>query len=175
MASKIRAFALALAFLIAPAPAQADSIPEPRYGPCRAERAIDAATVDLRCGVERVRVRLSSLAPPRPGDTGYSEATRAVRALLQGRELYLAFVVPGQPTLDRDGVLLVQLYDRAGQNLNVALVSLGWAGYAPATAPDPLAPQFQAAEREARAEQRAMWSVWVYTAGRGDPGDDPDP
>jgi endonuclease YncB( thermonuclease family) len=165
---------LALAFGLGSAAAHAESPPEPRYGPCRAEHVLDTGTVDVRCGVERLRVRLLHVAPPQAGDTGYSEATRALRALLSGRELFLAFASPGQPTLDRDGVLLVHLYDRAGQNLNIALVSFGWAAYAPSNAPNPLALQFQAAEREARAEQRAMWTVWAYTVGRGDPRDASD-
>lgn len=175
MSSTPRTFTLILAVLLGAASARADSSPEPRYGPCRAERVIDGATLDVRCGAERVRVRLLGLAPPGAGETGHSEAARAVRALLRGRELFLAFETPGLPTLDRDGLLRVYLYDRAAQNLNVAIVSLGWAAYAPGSAPDPLALHFEAAERQARAEQRAMWTVWVYNAGRGDPGDDPEP
>ena len=66
------------------------------------------------------------------------------------------------------------LYDRAGQNLNIALVSLGWAAYTAPVGADPLARSFTTAEREARAEQRAMWTVWAYTVGRGDPRDASD-
>jgi endonuclease YncB( thermonuclease family) len=175
MARKWMSVALALAFFVVSAGAIAESLPEPRYGPCRAERTLDGATAELICGVERVRVRLLHVAPPHDGETGHAEAARGLRALLRGREIFLAFATPGQPTLDRDGTLLVQLYDRAGQNLNVALVSLGWAAYTASGGPDPLALHFQAAEREARAEQRAMWSVWAYTVGRGDPGDASQP
>lgn len=169
-----RSVALALWLGFAAAGTRADSLPEPRYGPCRTEHVIDGNTVDLRCGAEGLRVRLVNLSSPKEGDTGYSEATRALRALLRARDLYLAFATPGQPTLDRDGLLLVHLYDRAGQNLNVALVSLGWAAYTPPVGADPHALQFTTAEREARTEQRAMWTVWAYTVGRGDPGDASD-
>jgi len=166
-----RTLALAAVVFLGTADAQAASAPEPRYGPCRAEHVVDGNTAELRCGVELVRVRLVDVATPKRGETGYDEAGRALRALLNGRELWLAFEIPGRPTLDRDGLLRVYLYDHAGQNMNIALVSLGWASYAATEGYDPLASRFQLAEREARAEQRAMWSVWAYTVGRGDPRD----
>ena len=166
-----RTLALAAALWLGTADADAASAPEPRYGPCRAERVIAGDTADLRCGAEIVRVRLLDVATPKPGETGYDEAGRALRALLNGRELFIAFELPGRPTLDRDGVLRVYMYDAAGRNMNIALVSLGWASYAATNEYDPLAARFEAAEREARAEQRAMWTVWTYTEGRAGPGD----
>jgi len=166
-----KSLALAAALWLGSASAYAASEAEPRYGPCRAERVIDGNTVDLQCGAEIVRVRLVHVASPQPGETGHEEAGAALRALLHGRELWLAFESSGRPTLDPDGTLLVVLYDHAGQNMNVALVSLGWASYAATTGDDPLAENFAAAEREARAEQRAMWTVWAYTVGGGGPLD----
>jgi len=169
MRTNLGSLALAAALWLGTAFAHAASAPEPRYGPCVAEQVIDGNTADLRCGAEVLRVRLIHVASPQPDETGADEAGRALRALLHGRELWLAFASSGHPTLDRDGALLAYLYDRAGQNLNIALVSLGWASYATTEGDDPLAMRFLAAEREARAEQRAMWSVWAYTVGRGDP------
>lgn len=160
--------ALLLAAAVFPGTAPAA---EPRYGPCRAERAIDGGSADLRCGAELVRVRLVNVAAPARGETGHDEARRALHALLRGRELFIAFEIPGKPTLDRDGQLRVFLYDRAEQNMNIAMVALGWASYAAADGSDPLASRFMAAEREARAEQRALWTVWTYVAGRAGPND----
>jgi endonuclease YncB( thermonuclease family) len=171
MRINLGSLALAAALWLGAADARAASAPEPRYGPCRAERVIDGNTADLRCGTEVLRVRLVHVASPQPGETGHDEAGRALRALLHARELWLGFEPSGRPTLDGEGRLLVYLYDRAGQNLNVALVSLGWASYAATDGDDPLAANFQVAERDARAGQRAMWSVWAYTAGRGGPSD----
>ncbi len=168
--------AIAVALWLGSADAHAAGAAEPRYGPCRAETVIAGNTADLRCGTEVVRVRLIHVVSPEPGETGADEAGRALRALLHGREVWIAFASPGHPTLDRsrldrDGALLAYLYDHAGQNLNIALVFLGWATYAATEPDDPLAARFIAAEREARAEQRAMWSVWAYTVGGGDPRD----
>ena len=169
MSKPWRTLAIAAALWLGTENALAASAPEPRYGPCRAEHVSDGNTADLRCGAELVRVRLVHVATPARDETGYDEARRALHALLRGRELFLAFELPGRPTLDRDGLLRVYLYDHAGQNMNIAMVSLGWASYAATDGFDPLAARFQAAEREARAEQRAMWTVWAYTVGRGGP------
>ncbi len=138
------------------------SAAEPRYGPCRAERTRDGNTAELRCGEELVAVRLARVATPANGEAGHDETRRALHALLRGRELYIAFATPGRPTLDRDGTLLAYLYDSAGQNMNVAMIALGWGAYAAADEGDPLAPRFRAAELEARAEQRALWTIWTY-------------
>jgi len=174
MSWKCRTLALVAVVFLGTTDALATSAPEPRYGPCRAEHVSDGDTADLRCGAELVRVRLIHVATPNRGETGYDEASRALRALLNGRELWLAFEIPGRPTLDRDGLLLVYLYDQAGQSMNIALVSLGWATYAATDGFDLLAARFQAAESEARAEQRSMWTVWACTVwactvGRGGP------
>ena len=167
----LKPLALAAALWLGSVDANAAPAAEPRYGPCRAERVVDGNTADLQCGAEIVRVRLVHVASPQTGETGHGEASAALRALLHGRELWIAFEIPGRPTLDSDGLLLVYLYDHAGQNMNVALVSLGWASYAATNGYDPLAANFAVAEREARAEQRAMWTVWAYTVGAGGPSD----
>ncbi|MEX2207469.1 MAG: thermonuclease family protein [Myxococcota bacterium] len=172
MSKPWRTLALAAALWLAWTHAHAASANEPRYGPCRAERVIDGSSAELRCGAELVRVRLVDVVTPERGTTGWDEARRALHALLRGRELFIAFEIPGRPTLDRDGLLRVYLYDRAQQNMNIAMVALGWATYAATPEGlDPLASRFRAAERQARAEQRAMWTVWTYAEGRAGPAD----
>ncbi len=153
----------AIVFLGTTAPFEA-SAAEPRYGPCRAAQAQDGNTAELRCGQELLRVRLAGVATPKAGEAGADETRRALHALLRGRELYIAFAIPGRPVLDRDGALVAYLYDGGGQNMNVAMVALGWGAYAAADGDDPLAPRFRAAERVARAEQRALWTIWSYAA-----------
>jgi endonuclease YncB( thermonuclease family) len=171
MSKPWKTLAIAAALWLASFAAQAASAPEPRYGPCRAERALDGSSAELRCGAELVRVRLVNVATPARGETGWDEARRALHALLRGRELFIAFEIPGRPTLDRDGHVRVYLYDRADQNMNIAMVALGWATYAATDDSDPLASRFELAEREAHAQLRALWTVWTWTAGRAEPGD----
>ena len=62
----------------------------PLAGPCRAIRAHDGDSADLRCNGALVRVRLRDVATPRPGEIGYNEATRALAELLRARELWFA-------------------------------------------------------------------------------------
>lgn len=168
MSIPLRALALTAAVVLGMGAthARAGSANEPRYGPCLAERALDGSSAELRCGAELVRVRLVRVAAPARGEPGHDEARSALHALLRGRELFVAFEIPGRPALDRDGLLRVYLYDRAEQNMNIAMVALGWASYAAsADGLDPLASRFELAEREARAAKRALWTVRAFGAG----------
>lgn len=167
MSRRSKALVVTIALCLGPVDARAES--EPLRGPCRTEGVIDGITAELRCADGLVRVRLIHLASPRPGEAGYTEAARALRALLAPRELWLGIARSDSPRHAAESPLGVVLYDRAGQNLNVVLVSLGWARYAGTEGDDPLEANFAIAEREARSEQRAMWSVWAYTVGRGEP------
>jgi endonuclease YncB( thermonuclease family) len=139
---------------------------EPFYGPCRVQHVVDGDTADVRCGVEVARVRLLDVNAPERDQVGYTEAARGLQQLLAGRALWLAFAPPGRPTLDRDGRLLAHLYDSQARNLNVELVRLGWAEYDTSHGPGRFPVNFRAAENEARAGQRALWSVREVTAER---------
>ncbi|MGH9887870.1 MAG: thermonuclease family protein [bacterium] len=136
-------------------------------GPCSAERVLSGERVDLRCGTELVRVRLAGVAAPRPGHAGYTEAGRALRELLRERMLTVEIAGGAERGADSDGRVLAYLRDASGQNLNVALVLLGWATHA-ANDDGRLARNFELAEREAQRDQRAMWSVWPVTAEQAD-------
>jgi endonuclease YncB( thermonuclease family) len=142
---------------------------EPLYGPCRVHEVVDGDTADVRCGVEIARVRLLDVHAPERGEIGHTEAARGLRQLLAGRALWLAFTPPGRPTLDRDGRLLAHLFDAQSRNLNVELVRLGWATYDTGHGPGRFPAHFRAAEAEARAGQRALWSIQDVTAERAEP------
>jgi micrococcal nuclease len=135
--------------------------PASRVGPCNAIRVHDGDTADLRCGGSLVRVRLRNVSAPRPGEVGYGEATRALAELLRARELWFA---PDEAARDASGRRLVYLYDARGANLNVELVSLGWATYSADTGAGHFERSFRAAESEARSEHRALWTVWSISA-----------
>lgn len=146
--------------------ARAGAASDAFYGPCFAQQVVTGDSVDVRCGNEVARVRLLNVAAPKPDAVGYTEASRALRQLLAGRELWLAFALPARPSVDGHGLLLAHLYDAQGRNLNVELVRLGWAAYSTEHGAGALAANFRAAQDEARASQRALWSVWSVTAGR---------
>jgi endonuclease YncB( thermonuclease family) len=156
------AAAVSLSLLSPDARAQAN--PDPRIGPCLALRVVDSDGADLRCGGELVRVRLRNVAAPRSGQLGYTETVRALAELLRARELYVALDDPARPALDPSGRLLAYLYDRAGANLNVAFVLLGWASYSADAGASRYESSFRAAEHDARSERRALWSIWSVSA-----------
>ena len=137
-----------------------------QIGPCRALTVTDADSADLFCAGEVWRVRLRNLAAPRPGQAGHSEATRALAELLRARDLFIVPDRTGELPLDPSERVQVYLLDRSGANLNVVMVLLGWASYSPEPAPSRIEKSFRLAEHEARAERRALWTVWSVSADR---------
>lgn len=137
-----------------------------RIGPCRALRVSDADSADLSCAGEVWRVRMRNVAGPRPGQLGYTESVRALAELLRARDLYIVPDVPGELPLDASGRALAYLYDRTGANLNIAFVLLGWATYSSDSGAGRLEKSFRLAEHEARADRRALWTVWSVSADR---------
>ena len=158
------AWLAALLFALAPPAARAQADAPPRVGPCRLLRVPDSDAADLACGRELVRVRLRNVAAPAPGQVGHAEAARALAELLRARELYLAADPASGPAPAPGGRRLAYVYDARGANLNVAFVLLGWATYSADAGSSRLEASFRAAEREARSERRALWTVWSVSA-----------
>jgi len=159
----VAAASLAL-FTVPPLTAHAQANPA-QIGPCVALRVVDGDTADLQCGRRELGVRLRNVAAPRPGQAGYSEATRALRELLRARAVYVVPEVPGELPLDPNGRALAYLVDRSGANLNVVFVLLGWATYSEDAGPSRFEHSFRLAEADARSDRRALWSTWSVSAG----------
>lgn len=165
--SRIVALALLLATSLLSLPARADSrTPANAYGPCIAVRVLAGDAAQLRCGSRDLNVRLRNVAPPRHGQAGYTEAQRGLAELLRARTLYVVSDMSGELPVDENGRALAYLYDRNGANLNVAYVLLGWATYSDEPGPSRYEKSFRAAENQAHAERRAMWTVWSVAADR---------
>jgi endonuclease YncB( thermonuclease family) len=155
-------------FTVASREAHAESNPR-QIGPCLALRVVDGDTADLQCGRRVLGVRLRNVAAPRPGESGYAEATRALRELLRERALYVVPEVPGELPVDPNGRAVGYLVDRSGANLNVVMVLLGWATYSEDGGPSHLEHSFRLAEADARADRRALWATWSIAAGGSQP------
>jgi endonuclease YncB( thermonuclease family) len=164
MRSLLALFAVLSLALSAGAARAGGGAEEAFLGPCRAHAVVDGDTLDVLCGSELARVRLLDVSAPERGEVGYTESARGLRQLLAGRQLWLGFALADQPIVDRDGRALVHLYDVKGRNLNVELVRLGWATWSTKHGPGRFPANFRAAQSEARAQQRALWSVWSVTA-----------
>jgi micrococcal nuclease len=158
----LRGILAAMLVALAAPQVRAEPPAPPLAGPCTAIRAHDGDTADLRCGGALVRVRLRNVSAPRPGEVGYTEATRALAELLRARELWFASNEAG--SRDASGRRLVYLYDAHGANLNIELISLGWATYTADGGAGHFEQSFRAAESEARADHRALWTVWSISA-----------
>jgi len=162
----VAALALGLLALVSPN-ARAQAEPAHAFGPCRALRVLEGDSADLQCGKDFLRVRMRNVAAPRPSQVGHTEAVRALAELLRERELFVVSDAAGELPRDGDGRALVYLYDRSGANLNVVLVLLGWATYTTAdSGTSRFEKSFRAAEHDARADQRALWTVWSVSADR---------
>lgn len=126
-------------------------------GPCRVRHVIDGDTLDVQCGSERERVRMLRVDTPERNEPGHAQATRALREMLQGREVYLVFESPKRPERGDHGRLLAYVY-ADGTNLNVEMVRSGWSPYYSRYGRGRFARQFTRAEREARDAARGLWS-----------------
>ncbi len=137
-----------------------------RMIPARVVRVVDGDTVVVEIprpsgGLSsRETVRLIGVDAPelgrgtRPPDPGGPESARAARALLEGREVLLAF---DRELRDRYGRVLAYLYVPDGVCLNLRLVESGSAR-ALLRYPFAFSAAFEAAEREARAAGRGLSS-----------------
>lgn len=144
-------------------PAAAD---RSRMTAARVVRVVDGDTVVVEIprpsrGLEsRETVRLVGVDAPelgrgsRPADPGGPESAGAARALLQGREVLLAF---DKELRDRYGRVLAYLYSPEGDCLNLTLVRTG-AARALLKYPFAFSAAFERAEREARAAGRGLWA-----------------
>lgn len=144
-------------------PAAAD---RSRMTAARVVRVVDGDTVVVEIprppeGLgSRERVRLIGVDAPelgrgsRPADAGGPQSAEAARALLQGRDVLLAF---DRELRDRYGRVLAYLYAPGADCLNLRLVATG---AAPALLKYPFAfsSAFAAAEREARAARLGLFS-----------------
>lgn len=137
-----------------------------RMTAARVVRVVDGDTVvaEIRRpagGLEsRETLRLIGVDAPelgrgtRPADPGGPESAAAARALLDGREVLLAF---DRELRDRYGRVLAYLYSLDGVCLNLELVRSG-AARALLKYPFAFSAAFERAEREARAARRGFFS-----------------
>ena len=137
-----------------------------RMAAARVVRVVDGDTVvaEIRrpaVGLSsRETVRLIGVDAPelgrgsRPADPGGPESAAAARALLEGREVLLAF---DRELRDRYGRVLAYLYNPGGGCLNLRLLETG-AARALLKYPFAFSAAFERAEREARAARKGLFS-----------------
>ncbi|MBX3321549.1 MAG: thermonuclease family protein [Phycisphaeraceae bacterium] len=103
------------------------------------------------------RIRLLAIDTPERGQRWYSEAGNALRELVANSPITLEYETPGKLERDKYGRVLAYLIVD-GQNVNVEMVRRGWTAHVTKYGSNRFANDFSAAEGEARAAQRGIWS-----------------
>lgn len=126
-------------------------------GPWHFERCVDGDTIEITIGRNgpKEKVRLLNIDTPEAGETGFYQATSALKKLLEYRTIELEFERPGEPTRDRYGRLLAFVFvnDRL---INYEMVRLGWSDFYTDYGRGRYALPLEYAESDARANRRGL-------------------
>jgi micrococcal nuclease len=126
-------------------------------GPWRVERIVDGDTIEVAVGYtdQREKIRLLNINTPEEGQTGYYEATAALRSLLEYRTIELEFEKPGAPTRDRYGRVLAFVFV-SDSLVNYEMVKRGWSDFYTDYGRGRYALPIEFAEVDARANRRGL-------------------
>ncbi len=126
-------------------------------GPWRFERCVDGDTIEISIGFggSKEMVRLLNINTPEAGQTGYDEATSALKQLLEYRSIELEFEEPGQPTRDRYGRILAFVFV-GGKLANYEMVKQGWTYFYTDYGRGRYAVPIEFAEADAKAHRRGL-------------------
>jgi len=103
------------------------------------------------------RVRLLAIDTPERGQQWYAESRAALAELVREKPVRLEFESADKPKRDKYGRLLVYLIVD-GQNANVEMIRRGWSAYVSKYGGERYHTELAAAEEEARAAHRGIWS-----------------
>lgn len=149
--------------------------PEPE--PYPVTRVVDGDTLKLRRQGREVTVRLmginspESVDPRRPVQCFGREASRAMKQLVEGENLYFAFD-PDQEHQDRNGRLLAYLWLEDGRLVNLAMIEGGYANQYTYDDAYLLRDRFRRAAREAEEAGRGLWAADTCAGDFGAPARD---
>jgi micrococcal nuclease len=132
-----------------------------RVGPCEVLRVVDGDTLHVRIPGSPTpdeKVRLLRINTPERDEPGYERATAALMALVAGGRVELEWERPDGAERDEFGRLLAYVW--TGERLvNLELVRQGWTRFFTKYGTGRCAERFRAAEEEARAAKRGLWSA----------------
>lgn len=105
----------------------------------------------------REKARLLGIDTPERGQQWYAESRAALSELIQDKTVRLEFESSENPRRDKYGRLLVYLI-AGDNNTNVEMVRRGWSPYISKFGGERYHRELSAAEEEARAARRGIWS-----------------
>lgn len=115
---------------------------------------VDGDTVHVDVRGQRRKVRMLRIDAPEMNEAGYREATRAlIQRIPRGTRIELEYENERQ---DRHGRDLAYVFHR-GENVNVEMVTGGYARFFDRYGAGRYADGFRAAENAAKAENKGIW------------------
>jgi len=103
-------------------------------------------------------IRLLNVDTPEKDEPGFVEAKEALKYLVRGAHIRLEFEKANAEDRDGFGRLLAYVYVDE-QNVNVELVRQGWSEFYAKYGRGRFANDFEAAEKEAKADGRGLWFI----------------
>jgi len=130
-------------------------------GPYPVVKVIDGDTIDVEIAgslTPKERVRLLRINTPERHQPGYERATAAMKAMVEGRSVKLAFEEPGVGARDEYGRLLAYVM-LDSTNVNLEMVRRGWTRFFTKYGEGRFAEQFRDAEEQARRGRAGLWTT----------------
>ena len=162
--SLVVAIVVVLAGLVLASPAQAyPTMPQGIQGPFTVIKVVDGDTIHVDANGKRLKVRMIGLDTPetvdprKPVQCFGLEASAQAKAILSGQLVYLE-IDPSQDTIDRHGRTLAYVWTSSGRLFNLDMIADGYAFEYTYDLPYRYQQDFKAAENDARAQERGLWS-----------------
>jgi micrococcal nuclease len=151
----------------APATAGDRAVAGSRVGPCEVLRVVDGDTLHVRVPGSPTpdeKIRMLRINTPEHDQPGFERATAALLALIDGKQVELEWEKPDAAERDEYGRLLAYVW--VGETLtNLELVRQGWTRFFTKYGGGRYADRFRAAEDEARAAKRGLWTAEGWNVG----------
>jgi micrococcal nuclease len=155
--------ALVIALGVA-APAQAyPTMPPGVQGPFTVTKVVDGDTIWVDNNGQRMKIRMigldtpESVDPRQPVQCFALEASAQAKTILAGQSVYLE-TDPSQDSVDRYGRTLAYVWTTSGRLINLDMIADGYGHEYTYYLPYRYQQVFRAAEDDAQAQERGLWS-----------------
>ena len=160
----IVAIVVVLAGLVLASPAQAyPTMPQGVQGPYTVLKVVDGDTIHVDANGQSLKIRMIGLDTPetvdprKPVQCFGLEASAQAKTILGGQSVYLE-TDPSQDTIDRFGRTLAYVWIESGRLFNLDMIAEGYAFEYTYDLPYRYQQDFKAAQNDARAQERGLWS-----------------
>ena len=138
-------------------------VPQGIQGPYTVLKVIDGDTIHVDANGQRLKIRMIGLDTPetvdprKPVQCFGREASAQAKTILGGQSVYLE-TDPSQDTIDRHGRTLAYVWTSSGRLFNLDMIADGFAFEYTYDLPYRYQADFKAAEADASANDRGLWS-----------------